>query len=278
MGKFDGMLFCTDLDGTLLTHEKEVSKENREAIEYFKREGGYFTFITGRLPCTAVDMYEAVRPNAPIGCINGGGVYDMAKGEYLWNNTLPQESLEVIDYVYDNMPDIGIQLNSPEGIYFARDNSAMVYFRKVTATEYVYKHHRELGGEPLSKVIFAHEDNLRVLEIRKEIEKLPIAEKFDFITAAADFYEMLPKGNSKGSVLRKLADILGIDMRRTIAVGDYENDISMIKAAGIGYAVANAIPEARAAADRVTVSNAEHAIAKIIEEIDRGIVTFPDVK
>lgn len=272
MGKFDGMLFCTDLDGTLLNSKKEVSKENREAIEYFKSEGGYFTFITGRMPYTSLEMWEAVRPNAPFGCINGGGIYDMVKGEYLWINALPHEALEIIDYVYNTMPDIGIQLNCPERIYFTRDNDSMVHFRDITNTEYIYKHHRSLGDEPLSKVIFAHHDAQRMLDIRREIEALPNAESFDFITAAADFYELLPKGNSKGSVMLRLADALGVDRKRTVAVGDYENDISMVSAAGLGYAVANAIPELKAVANRVTVSNNEHAIAKIVEELDKGIV------
>ena len=44
MGKFDGILICTDLDGTLYKNDKTISEENKEAIEYFKREGGYFTF------------------------------------------------------------------------------------------------------------------------------------------------------------------------------------------------------------------------------------------
>ena len=275
MGKFDGTLFCTDLDGTLLNSKKDISRENREAIEYFKSEGGLFTFVTGRMPYTSMEMYEMVRPNAPFGCINGGGIYDPTKAEYLWMNALPEEALSVIDYVYSNMPDIGIQLNCPERIYFTRDNSSMVHFREITDTPYLYKHHRELGAEPLSKVIFAHDDVKRVAEIRAEIEALPISSSFDFITASADFYELLPKGNSKGAVMTKLAEILGVDMRRTVAVGDYENDISMIKAAGIGYAVANAFPEAKAAADRITVSNNEHAIAAIIEELDSGRAVFP---
>lgn len=83
MGKFDGTLFCTDLDGTLLNSKKDISRENREAIEYFKSEGGLFTFVTGRMPYTSMEMYEMVRPNAPFGCINGGGIYDPTKGG-LW--------------------------------------------------------------------------------------------------------------------------------------------------------------------------------------------------
>ena len=50
MGKFDGILICTDLDGTLINSSEKVSKENLDAIEYFKANGGLFTFVTGRLP------------------------------------------------------------------------------------------------------------------------------------------------------------------------------------------------------------------------------------
>ena len=50
MGKFDGILICTDLDGTLYKNDKTISEKNKAAIEYFKREGGSFTFVTGRLP------------------------------------------------------------------------------------------------------------------------------------------------------------------------------------------------------------------------------------
>ena len=73
MKKFEGILICSDLDGTLLRADKSVSKENLEAIRYFQREGGRFTFITGRVPEAARKIYEAVRPNAAIGCFNGGG-------------------------------------------------------------------------------------------------------------------------------------------------------------------------------------------------------------
>ena len=83
-------------------------------------------------------------------------------------------------------------------------------------------------------------------------------------------YEILPKGASKGNLLPHLAAILGVDMSKTIAVGDYYNDVSMIRSAGVGVAVANAVDEAKAVADIVTVSNEESAIAKIVAMIDRG--------
>ena len=81
MGRFDGVLVCTDLDGTLFKKDKTVSRENREAIEYYKSEGGAFTFITGRFPCYAQTAYAAASPNVPYGCANGGALYDALFGE-----------------------------------------------------------------------------------------------------------------------------------------------------------------------------------------------------
>ena len=76
MKKFEGMLFATDLDGTLLRKDKTISEENLRAIEYFKAQGGIFTFITGRIPAGAKEILKMVTPNAPFGCINGGGIFD----------------------------------------------------------------------------------------------------------------------------------------------------------------------------------------------------------
>ena len=63
-------------------------------------------------------------------------------------------------------------------------------------------------------------------------------------------------------------------MKNTVALGDYNNDLGMLKTAGAGIAVANALPEVKAVADRITVSNNEHAIAKTVEEIEKGIIAL----
>jgi len=75
---------------------------------------------------------------------------------------------------------------------------------------------------------------------------------------------------NKGTALLRMADLLGIRPDRTIAVGDYNNDVSMLKTAGAGFAVANAVEEAKAAADYITVSNNENAIAVIIDSLASG--------
>ena len=272
MGKFDGILICTDLDGTLLRNDKTISEENREAIEYFKREGGYFTFITGRMYFTARRLYDMVKPNAPIGCINGGGIYDYEKSEYLWSITLPHDAKELVDAVYHAVPSAGIQMNALDKIYFCRDNWAMERFRRRTGAPLVEGDHMTLDV-PVGKVVFGDEVE-NISKIAEVLDNHPRSAEFDYIRSEKTLYEILPKGSSKGNLLIKLADILGVDAAKTVAIGDYNNDISMIRAAGVGVAVANAVDEAKAVADIVTVSNEEHAIAKIIEMIDNGELNF----
>ena len=99
MKKFDKILICTDLDGTLYRNDKTISWKNKEAIEYFKSEGGSFTFITGRLPYYSVDAFKAVEPNVPFGCVNGGGVYDGKSKQYIWTQELPKEALKLVRYI-----------------------------------------------------------------------------------------------------------------------------------------------------------------------------------
>ena len=72
--------------------------------------------------------------------------------------------------------------------------------------------------------------------------------------------------------MQKLTELLGLDPAKTIAIGDYDNDVAMIRTAGLGCAVANASAAAKEAADYITVSNDEDAIAVLIEALDRGAI------
>lgn len=263
------MLFCTDLDGTLYSDDKTVSRENLDAIEYFKSEGGLFTFITGRVPQTATGICDIVKPNAPYGCINGGGIYDPQENKYLWSLTLGRETLELVRTVDEQLPEVGIQLNTKETIYFNKDNSAMVRFRELTGLPNIYRHYADVSEEIL-KVVFAHEDCKQIALLRELLYNHPMADSFDFIQSEKTLYEILPKGASKGAVLLKLSEILNIEVKNTVTVGDYYNDVSMLRAAGMGFAVANALEDVKRCANYVTVSNNNHAIAAIVDGLDRG--------
>jgi Cof subfamily protein (haloacid dehalogenase superfamily) len=274
MGKFDGIIICTDLDGTLYRNDKTVSDENREAIEYFKSEGGAFTFITGRMPNYSMDAYKAAQPNVPFGCVNGGGVYDKENEKYLWTHGgMMPDVLELVRYVDENLPHIGIQTVTFDTTYFSKSNEVIKWFIKVTGLPNIERHYNDVT-EPIAKIIFAvcYEDEMT--ELQELLKKHPKAYLFDFVRSEKHLFEILPKGVDKGLGLRKLTECLGLDMNMTVAVGDFDNDVGMLKAARYGIAVANCSEKARAAADYVTVSNEEHALAQVIHDIENGKYKF----
>lgn len=273
MKKFEGILICTDLDGTLLRDDKSISSENLEAIEYFKREGGYFTFITGRPPVSSADIYKMIKPNAPFGCINGGGLFDGASWSYVWYREMSLTVCDMLDAVCRELPQIGFQVDTLDNVYFCRDNSAMLEFRRVTGVPNLVKGYREID-EPFTKVVFGDLDPSNIRALAALLTSHPRADEFDYVSSEPTLYEILPKGINKGSVFPKLVEYLGIDPRRTVAIGDYDNDVGMLRAAQVGVAVANSSPAALAAADRVTVSNEQHAIARLIRDIESGEISF----
>lgn len=273
MKKFENVLFCTDLDGTLLNSKLEISKENLDAIEYFKSEGGLFTFVTGRVPETFTDIYETIKPNAPVGCLNGGGIYDVKARKFLWKKPLSYDCLELVKDALDKIPSMGAQLNTENGIFFCKDNFAMVEFRRLTGVKYIPCKCERLDCE-LLKIVFGDADPNKIDELAKLLNSHPNADEYDFIRSELMLYEILPKGVSKGGIITKMSEILNIDPKKTIAVGDYNNDISMIKAAGLGFAVENAVDEAKAVADYVTVCHDQHAIKAIVDGLDKGIYKF----
>lgn len=269
MGKFEGILICTDLDGTLYRNDKTISEQNKEAIKYFKSEGGYFTFITGRLPYYSQNAYEAASPNVPFGCINGGGVYDGEAKRYIWKTELPRESIELVECIDERFSDVGIQLCCFDKTFFAKENGTTVRFRATTGLPNITCDYHNFK-EPMAKIMFCTDIEEEMLNIEKTLRAHKLADKFDFVRSDRTLFEILPKGINKGISIEKLSEYLKIDISRTIAVGDYNNDVAMLRAAGCGIAVANASPAALAAADAVTVSNEEHAIARIIYDIEGG--------
>lgn len=266
MGKFDGILLCTDLDGTLLDSRSQVSEENSAAIEYFKSEGGSFTFVTGRVPHGAKLIREFVKPNMPIVVFNGGGIFDFDKDELLWGMYLDEESKKVIEYVENTVPGLGLVVCTDERVYFPKMNKWVDDYYKLENFPLDNTPYQEIP-EAWKKALFiiGEEDMPQVI---KAVEASGLKDNYDFVRSCAFYYELLPKGASKGAGLMRLAELCGIDKDKIIAVGDNENDISMLREAKIGVAVANATDTTKAAADLITVSNNEHAIAQIISDLE----------
>lgn len=265
MKKFEGLLLLSDLDGTLLRHDKSVSDENMRAIAYFMEEGGLFSFVSGRAPVAMRALYEKLRPNAPVGCLNGGGIYDFAQDRMLWSITIPRKALALATFVDKNLPDVGIEVFTTEHIYFCKQNAFTEKHRRDENLPTLLRGYNDVD-EPITKILLAA-DSARMPQLAKALAAQPEAKDFNLMQSDPNYYEILPRGIDKGNSVRRLAELLGDRVHTVIAAGDNDNDAPMLRTADIGYAVANASPLAKEAANRQTVSNEEHAIAAIIGEL-----------
>ncbi len=267
MGKFDSILLCTDLDDTLLTHDKRVSEGNIEALKYFMDNGGLFTFATGRVPRGAKLIREYIEPNAPMVCANGAGIYDFKTRKFLWTLKLDSDIAEAIEYVYERFPSAGVEASSEENVYFCKSNRIVEEHKRIEKFPDKYIGCRDLP-ERMLKVIFMVEE-WELDDFKRVIHDSRFADKYSFIQSSPWYYELLPKGASKGAGLVKLKELTG--SRVSVAMGDTENDISLMTMADIGAAVANATDEVKAAANYVTENDNEHdAVREVILKLDRG--------
>ena len=269
MGKFDGILLCTDMDGTLLRNDKSISAENLQAIEYFKREGGFFTFVTGRVSFLTENFCKTVSPNAPFGCVNGAGLYDHVRREFLWRQPLPPAAKILSAAVERQVPEAGILIYSDTDAWFCKDTPEGAALRKRNHIPERFCTIAEVP-EPVVKTSFVCGSPEVMARVEAVLRALPLAEEMTLVCSEQTLFEILPKGIGKGKAIEKLREFYGERIRLTVAVGDYYNDIPMLEAADLAVAVANAVPEAKAAADYVTVSNEEHAIAQVIADLEKG--------
>src|SRR5262249_46663974 len=117
---------------------------------------------------------------------------------------------------------------------------------------------------PINKLHFFVYDPARVAPIRQELETL-LHGQATVVMPNNIIMEILPFGASKGNGLKLLLDDINIDPRHVLALGDGENDIEMLQLAGLGVAMGNSMPKAKAAADYVTGSNDEDGVVQALE-------------
>ena len=272
MGKFDGILLVTDLDGTLLRDDKSISEENKKAIAYFESEGGLFSFVTGRPPIAMSPVLEQLSPNVPFGCMNGGGVYDHRKRCFVERTLISRDVFSLVEYAERKFPTAGFEFVTFETSYLYRSNEVTEELRRFERLPDNYVDSFDVPGT-LCKILIADRSE-RMADIMKAMDEHPDKDRYTMLRTAEEYYEIMPKGCHKGKALLALAKHLGIDVSKTIAVGDNSNDALMLRTAGLGIAVANASADAKEAADVVlSVSNEEHAIANIISSLANRTLT-----
>lgn len=235
-------LIALDMDGTFLTEDKVVSRQNREAIEAAAAAGVTVMFATGRGIQNVMPYVEELGLQSPIVTVNGSEVWS-APGK-LHDRSIMDPAL------VSKLHAIALEHDTWYWAYAV----GQIYNKETWTGPIEEKEWLKFG------YYYENSDVLRL--IREKLEGWDALE----ITNSHPFnIELNPKGVHKASGIRQVCGLLGIDMSQVIAMGDSLNDVSMIREAGLGVAMGNAQEEVKQLADVVTVSNEEHGVAKIIE-------------
>ena len=257
MGKFDGILLASDWDGTFF-YNNRLFEENIKALRYFEENGGKFTVCSGRYSDFLKTFMDKVPFNTYTICYNGAYIVDLNSEEVLYEGFCDENLFNILDFIVEN----NLAFDTIN-IYDSSSKDPIPF----TYEEYINKK----DGLKLKKIY-------KVLLRGNDIPSVTNAVNFIKKSELYDYYavqswnlslEILKRDNAKGRAIRRLGEKIGAKL--IIAVGDYENDLDMIKEADIGYAVGNAIEIIKSAADRVTVPVTESAIANIIYEIEKDI-------
>ncbi len=250
--KFDGYLICTDMDGTLLDSNRQVSRENAEAIKYFQENGGLFTVSTGRVYTFLDNFKDDFKVNTHVIQLNGTSIYDVFNKNVIFESPMDKKMLS-------NMYNDVMHL-------YGRD----IEMSHIGTTHAFYDFTGNVDdySEKIMKIVFHAYNELKCYEIKRYLEATYCG-FFNFNRSWNVGLEAIPKNSGKGVCVEILKKLLGDRARVTVCIGDYENDISMLEKSDIGYAVKNAEQGVKSSADRITVSNDESAISAVIKDLEK---------
>ncbi|OOM74666.1 sugar phosphatase YidA [Clostridium puniceum] len=261
-------LIALDMDGTLLTTDKKVSERTAASIKEAEAKGVKIVLASGR-PLLGLNKYleelGLLKGEDYVLSFNGGLVQNTKTGKIVSKVSLKGSDLKNI-YEISKQLNINIHaFSAKDGLITPKNSKYTEYEAEINGIDINIKDFNEIEDE---------EDIIKVMMIDPQeildpaIEKLPneIYEKYSVFKSSPFFLEFTHKEVDKGLGLKKLGEFLGIKKEEIIACGDAGNDLSMIKYAGLGVAMDNAVPEVKEVANYITASNDEDGISKVIEK------------
>ena len=260
-----------DLDGTLLDDEKNISEANYKAIHRVLSMGHYVIISTGRPLISALNQAARLGLSGE-GCLviafNGCVIYDIFKNTTLFRAEIP---LEIVRMVFSEARKRGLYIQTYEKDSVVVEKTSNLelldwYCGRIGIDRKLISSTDELTQDP-EKMLVIHMDDPEALKsFQSWIANLPDS-PLDSFSSGDSLLEIVSKGTNKGTALIQTAKILGVSMENTYAAGDSPNDIEMLQIAKHGFAMKNADPCVKDAANFITENDNNHdGIAEIINK------------
>lgn len=264
-----------DLDGTLADRAGGVTARTRETLCALQARGVRVMVATGRSVGSALQLLNGLPLNAPAVCYNGAVLYDTARGDWLESRTFPEATVEgLLGSVLTAGVDVLVYAGDRRHTLPSRHEEHGRLMGMLDDVRVVPDAGR-LPRKSVNRVSLMGPDDpaMRVIEtVRGTFGGSVYLETFPFGTIPgfggfrSRFCDVQPPCAGKAEGIRYLGERWGIAPAETIAIGDQENDLSMLRAAGLPVAMANASPSVLAASSRVIGHHDEEGVAAFLEE------------
>lgn len=271
-------LIAFDLDGTFLDNDKRIPEENLRALCAAAERGLLLVPATGRIYRGIPEPLKALPFLRYYILSNGAAVYDAQEDVTLYRGDVPlalalrcYEYLDTLPVLYDcyqnDMGYMSRDMYEQAVEYMKNEPGILELIRRLRIPVDDLKETLRQRGEPLQKLqLYFREEDMAQRD--RQLAELP--RRFPGLKATSSVsnnIELNSLDAGKGKALTALCRRLGIRLEETVAFGDGSNDTELLAAAGLGVAMANAADAVKAAADRVTLSNEDCGVAKVIWEI-----------
>ena len=258
-------LFVSDIDGTLVTPDKQLTPAALQAIADVKAAGIAFSVVSSRPPRGMAAVVEAVGPTAPYAAFNGGNVID-ASGKLLLAHRLAPEAAGS-----------ALRLMEQAGVkpwVFADD----AWLLRDIHGPNVEREHRTVGFEPtvvagfeavlgrIDKIVAPSDDPALLDRVEADL-RAALAAGANVERSQAYYIDITHPLANKGDAVRAIAAHVGADLARTIVIGDMTNDVAMFRVAGFAVAMGQGPEAVRAEAGGVTAANTADGFAKAVASL-----------
>jgi Cof subfamily protein (haloacid dehalogenase superfamily) len=262
------LLVC-DLDGTLVDQSMTLDPHLVGAFHRAAARGLAISLATGRMPAAADRYRDELGVTAPVIYYNGALVRGDDGGPDLLALTLPRGVLHRAWAMFSQAPVHPIFYRDERLYCVERTLAVRRYCDEEGLTADVVDAPEEFLalGSFVKTLLIGHPSDLDI--VREELTPI-VAEHGRLVRTRRDYLEIIPVAASKGAALSRLAAHLEVPLARVVAVGDQENDLEMLRAAGLGVAMPEAPEEVRRAADRVAPAAAEGGLLRLFGELFPG--------
>jgi len=271
-----------DIDGTLVDEQSLIRPRTREAIAQARSQGVIVMLATGRSSWGTRDIVDQLELDAPSIVINGAGLYDRREDRLIEHYALPEAMVTNLIAFAERERFVSI-VSSTSGQYARQPEGPESYIlsdiRNLHLVQADELPRRDVTRVTLfslkhdSSASLHHDVRHAAGDYPAYYTHFPLASLVHFRASTAQVVDAQPDCKGKAEALRVLHSRYGIPAERVVAVGDANNDLTILRAAGLGVAMGNATPEAKAAAKRVIGDNDSDALAELIEELFLGAHT-----